>query len=125
MPASILVVDDNRDAADLLGEALRLVGYIVRVVHAPLAALALLDEFTPDAALLDIGLPGIDGYALAAALHRRHPALPLIAITGYGQAHDRARALAAGFAEHLPKPASIQDIVAVLDRLLGNAPSPG
>ena len=118
MPTSILVVDDNLDAADLLGEALRLVGYIVRVVHTPLEALAVLDDFTPDAALLDIGLPGIDGYALAAELHRRHASLPLIAITGYGREHDRDRALAAGFAEHLAKPATIQDIVTVLDRLL-------
>ncbi|HEX5059463.1 MAG TPA: response regulator [Kofleriaceae bacterium] len=118
MPASILVVDDNRDAADLMGEALRMVGYTVRVAHEPTEALAMLDDFTPDAALLDIGLPGIDGYTLAGELHRRLPALPLIAITGYGQANDRARAVAAGFAAHFVKPASIHDLVAVLERLL-------
>ena len=125
MPTSVLIVDDNRDAADLMGEALRVIGYTVRVVHTPREALAILDDFTPDAALLDIGLPGIDGYTLAAELHRLQPALPLIAITGYGQGHDRDRAIAAGFAEHLVKPAAIQDIVAVLERLVGNAPSPG
>jgi CheY-like chemotaxis protein len=122
--ASVLIVDDNRDAADLLGEALRTLGYIVHVVHTSIDALNALSSFHPDAALLDIGLPELDGYELARELHARIPALPLIAITGYGQAADRERALASGFAAHFVKPVSIHDLLATLEGLLGgNAPS--
>jgi len=116
--ASVLIVDDNRDAADLLGEALRTCGYAVAVAHTSFDALARLDSFHPDAALLDIGLPQLDGYQLARELHARLPALPLIAVTGYGQAADRQRALEAGFAEHFVKPATITDVVATLENLV-------
>ena len=118
--ASVLIVDDNHDAADLLGEALRTCGYAVAVAHTSLDALARLESFHPDAALLDIGLPQLDGYQLAHELHARFPALPVIAVTGYGQPADRERALEAGFAEHLVKPATITDVVATLDRLVGS-----
>jgi CheY-like chemotaxis protein len=76
----------------------------------------------PAAALVDIGLPEMTGYELARALRRRVPGIQLVAITGYGQGADRERALAIGFAEHLVKPALIDDVVATLERLLGNAP---
>ena len=120
--ASILIVDDNRDAADLLGEALRTFGYAIHVAHTGLEALALVESVHPAAALLDIGLPEMTGYELARALRRRVPGIKLVAVTGYGQPADRERALTIGFAEHLVKPALIDDVVATLDRLLGNAP---
>ena len=124
MATSVLVVDDNQDAADLLGEALRALGYTVHVAHTSIEALNALASFHPDVALLDIGLPELDGYELAHELHARIPALPLIAITGYGQQADRARAYSSGFAAHFVKPVSIHDLLGALKDLLGgNTPS--
>ncbi|HEY5928041.1 MAG TPA: response regulator [Kofleriaceae bacterium] len=124
-PWSVLIVDDNRDAGDLLGEVLAALGYSIRVVHDSNAALAAVEQLVPDAALLDIGLPEIDGYELARMLHERWPALCLIAITGYGQPADRERALATGFTAHMTKPVSITDLVATLELYCGNTPSRG
>ncbi len=91
----ILVVDDNADAASTLAELLQLVGYEVRCAGAGEAALALLDDYVPDLALLDIGLPGMDGYQLARLLRAdpRMAGARLVALTGYGRDNDRARAL--------------------------------
>jgi CheY-like chemotaxis protein len=115
----VLVVDDNPDAADLLGEALTIVGHEVRTAHDGPSALQLVDAFVPDIAFLDIGLPAMDGYELASHL-RQIPALastPLVAITGYAQDSDRQRALASGFAEHLAKPLDLARVVECLERL--------
>ena len=115
-PKRILIVDDNADAAELLGAVLRAVGHEVRIVNEPLSALALMPHFRPEIAILDIGLPVMDGYELAARLR----ALPdgahcrLIAVTGYGQAHDRARSEAAGFAQHLVKPVDLPLLVKLI-----------
>ena len=103
----VLVVDDNRDAADTCAALLEISGYEVRVAYEPAGALALLDHYVPDVALLDIGLPGMSGYELARRL-RAHPhggACRLIALTGYGQAEDVALARQHGFDLHLTKPA--------------------
>jgi len=108
----ILLVDDNVDAAEVLGEALELSGHTVRVEHDGPAALTAAIEFLPDVVLLDIGLPHLDGFEVARRL-RGIPALRnlrLIAVTGYGQESDRARALAAGFDVHLVKPVEFQEI---------------
>jgi two-component system CheB/CheR fusion protein len=115
----ILVVDDNPDAADTLAEALRLEGHEVRVALDGPGALAIAPGFRPHSALLDIGLPVMDGYELAGKL-RNHPALAgirLIAVSGYGQPTDRRRSLDAGFAEHLVKPVELE---AILDALGGS-----
>lgn len=112
----ILVVDDNEDTAGLIAEVLRAWGQTVRVAHDGPAALTVVESFTPDIALLDIGLPTMDGYELARRL-RAVPALAnvrLAAVTGYGQARDREAAERAGFHEHLVKPVN----VAVLEQLL-------
>ena len=84
------------------------------------AALAALEQGAPDAALLDIGLPGMDGYALARQLRAdgRFRGLRLVALTGYGREHDRSAALAAGFDEHLVKPVHPDALIAVIERLL-------
>jgi signal transduction histidine kinase/ActR/RegA family two-component response regulator len=103
----VLVVDDNRDAADTCAALLEISGYEVRVAYDPAGALALLDHYVPDVALLDIGLPGMSGYELARRM-RAHPqgaACRLIALTGYGQADDIALAKQHGFDVHLTKPA--------------------
>jgi len=106
----VLVVDDNEDAAHTLADLLARLGHTLRVAHDGPSALRLLDEFTPEVALIDIGLPVMDGYELAACF-RRHPALAhvkLVAVTGYGQAVDRALTRAAGFDAHLVKPVDLE-----------------
>jgi len=104
--ASVLVVEDNLDAADMLAEILQLWGHQVRVAHDGITALGEVDVCRPDVVLLDIGLPGIDGYEVAKQL-RANPALTgmqLVALSGYGQEGDRRRAREAGFDLHLTKP---------------------
>jgi signal transduction histidine kinase len=105
----VLVVDDNEDGAAMLCTALQLHGYEVRAASDGMEALRVAAEFRPEAALLDIGLPVMDGYELAGRL-RNMPALAgirLIALTGYGQDRDRAKAHAAGFDHHLVKPVAV------------------
>jgi PAS domain S-box-containing protein len=100
----VLVVDDNWEAADLLGELLRAAGHDVRVANDGPQAIEAASSFDPEIAVLDIGLPVMDGYELATRLRRRGSQPRLIAVTGYGQEHDRERSLAAGFDQHLVKP---------------------
>jgi CheY-like chemotaxis protein len=113
---SILVVDDNVDAADTLGAMLQAWGYEVTVAHDGPAALAALQDTTPDIALLDIGMPAMDGYELAAHL-RFQPGceeLPIVAITGSGGPDDLRRSRAKGFAAHLVKPVSAASLRTLL-----------
>jgi PAS domain S-box-containing protein len=106
MPVSVLVVDDNTDAADILVMFLEMNGCTARAAHTAGEALAMLEEFTPQVALFDIGLPDMNGYELA----RRTRALPagagmlLVAATGWGQDADKQLAFDAGFDHHLTKP---------------------
>jgi PAS domain S-box-containing protein len=102
----VLVVDDNRDAADSLAMILEMSGTEVAVAYDGAQALVLIEEEEPDVVLMDIGMPGMDGYEVA----RRIRSTPggdrfhLVALTGWGQADDKKRALATGFDEHLTKP---------------------
>jgi CheY-like chemotaxis protein len=104
----VLVVDDNEDAAEMLGIALRAAGHVTRQAHDGPSALAMLSEFAADVALLDLGLPAMDGYELATHIRAAHPGIRLVALTGYGQESDRERTRAAGFHEHLVKPAEME-----------------
>jgi CheY-like chemotaxis protein len=115
-PRRILVVDDNRDAADSLALLLRLAGQEVRVAYDGPAALAVAAEFRPALAFLDIGMPGMDGYELAGRLRRVADlrGLTLVALTGWGQEEDRRRSRAAGFDQHLTKPVELAALRAVL-----------
>jgi signal transduction histidine kinase/DNA-binding response OmpR family regulator len=109
----ILVVDDSIDAMDSLRTVLEMHGHCVRCANSAEAALEVARSFRPEVAVLDIGLPGMDGFELARRL-RRSPAnadVVLIALTGYGQAQDRARTRAAGFHHHLTKPADLGALV--------------
>jgi PAS domain S-box-containing protein len=116
----VLVADDNRDAADSLQRILKLYGYEVRVAYDGAAALALEEGFAPAVAVLDIGMPGMNGYQVARALRARYgERIKLIALTGWGQEGDRRRALEAGFDYHLTKPVD----PAVLNELLAGAES--
>jgi signal transduction histidine kinase/CheY-like chemotaxis protein len=102
----ILVADDNQDAAESLAMLLEMSGHLVRVVHDGRAALTIAQTFRPDAVVLDIGMPQLNGYEVAQAL-RREPwgaGLTLIALTGWGQESDLQRAFDAGFDRHLTKP---------------------
>jgi signal transduction histidine kinase/ActR/RegA family two-component response regulator len=112
----ILVVDDNDDAAQLISEALRLMGYEVQTAGDGPSALRRAEEFQPQVALLDIGLPVMDGYELAERLRRQRPASGprLVAVTGYGQGDDRRRALEVGFEAHLVKPIALEQLQQVL-----------
>lgn len=115
-PLRLMVVDDNKDAADTLGRFLEAAGHQVHVVYHPRDALQRVRAVQPQACLLDIGLPDIDGHELA----RRLRAIPeaanavLIAVTGYGQQHDREMAFAAGFDHHFVKPIDIARLRALL-----------
>jgi CheY-like chemotaxis protein len=121
LPArDILIVDDNADAAQSLAEILRALGNRVAVAHDPQHALALAEQDWPEVFILDIGLPDIDGYALARRLRAmaeadpaRGPALYL-ALTGYGQAHDKVLSKAAGFDRHFVKPVDLEALLAAL-----------
>ena len=106
----ILVVDDNADAAATTALVLEQLGHEVRVAHTATAALAECIRYRPTVAILDIGLPDMDGYALAAMIRRTPEAPRLVALTGYGQQADQGRASAAGFDLHLTKPATLDDL---------------
>ena len=118
--ARVLVVDDNRDAADLLVESLAAMGHAAEAAYDGPSALAAAAIHRPEVAFLDIGLPVMDGYELAARL-RELPGLerrPLVAITGYGQEHDRRRSAAAGFDDHLVKPIALERVSNAIERLV-------
>ena len=118
----ILVVDDNEDAAEMLAAVLEHLGYQIAVAHDGPAALRVAAGFAPDVALLDLGLPVMDGYELARRLRAlRVPGAPLhlVAVTGYGQDSDRQRTARAGFEHHLVKPVDLEE----LSRILGGLTS--
>jgi CheY-like chemotaxis protein len=115
----ILVVDDNRDAADACAALLELSGHHVQTAYTGRRALELAQSFRPHALLLDIGLPDLDGYQLAAKI-RTAPwgrGIILIAVTGWGQEEDRRRAFDAGFDHHLTKPIAAETVESLLQTL--------
>ena len=112
----LLIVEDNADARDGLQMLLTLAGHEVETSEDAAGALDKLRVFQPEIALIDIGLPGVDGYALARRV-RETPearAIYLVALTGYGQAEDRKMALAAGFDAHMTKPVDPDKLCAFL-----------
>jgi PAS domain S-box-containing protein len=116
--ARVLIVDDNVDAAEMLAHVLTIKGHQTWVAHDGPSALRVAEEAQPDAALLDIGLPVMDGYELAGRLRESAGGrgIRLVAVTGYGQPADRLRSAAAGFHHHLVKPIDLDEVVAVLER---------
>ena len=112
----ILVADDNRDAADSMALLLEISGYEVLVAHSGEEALRIAGENLPHAAVLDIGMPDITGYEVARRIRSEHwgSAVLLIAMTGWGQQEDKARATAAGFDQHLTKPVDPDQVDALL-----------
>jgi PAS domain S-box-containing protein len=120
-PLRVQIVDDNVDAAEMLGHLVSGLGHTTKVAHDGPSALELAEAFRPDVVLLDIGLPLMNGYAVAQELRRR-PALHdvyLAAVTGWGQTEDRRRAREAGFDTHFTKPvsaAAVQDLLSAVAR---------
>jgi signal transduction histidine kinase/ActR/RegA family two-component response regulator len=119
----VLVVDDNQDAADTCAALLEISGYTVRVAYTPEGALQVLQEFTPDVAILDIGLPGMSGYALARLMRAAPTGYrgKLVALTGYGQAADMAASQNAGFDAHLTKPVAAAQLLELVEKFSASA----
>lgn len=113
-PQRILVVDDNVDAAQMLVEALSAHGHIAVIAADGPSALREAARITPDIAILDLGLPVMDGYELRQRLGVAYPSVRCIAVTGYGQENDRERTRAAGFQHHFVKPVAVDDLLSVL-----------
>jgi CheY-like chemotaxis protein len=126
-PHRILVVDDSRDSADSLGVLLELLGAEVRTVNDGPAALEALRTFRPSVALLDIGLPGMDGYELARRTRQLAEGrdVLLIALTGWGQEEDRRRSREAGIDHHLVKPVDLTALEQLLASFSGRQERPG
>jgi signal transduction histidine kinase/ActR/RegA family two-component response regulator len=114
----ILVVDDNMDTARGMVRLLKLLGNDAIAAHDGQAAIEAARTFQPEFVLLDIGLPGLDGYQVAATLRsdQRHSGAVIIAVSGYGKEEDRQRSLAAGFDHHLVKPVDFDSLVSLLGR---------
>ena len=113
----VLVVDDNRDAANTLAAIIRLAGHQVHTCYDGAAGFREACRLRPDVLFLDLGLPGMDGYEVAALLKKERglESMRMVAVTGYGQGADRERALAAGFDHHLLKPPDPSVIRAIVD----------
>jgi CheY-like chemotaxis protein len=112
----VLLVDDNEDAAAVTAALLGQLGHEVGVAHSGHEALAAARKCLPEVAILDIGLPDMDGYALAGALRElAGEGVRLVALSGYGQKADVERAVAAGFDLHLTKPATLDDLRRAMD----------
>ncbi len=112
----VLIVDDNTDARVLLGDLLAMSGHEVKTAGDGPEALALLDTFDADVAVLDIGLPGMNGLELATKVRalRRGPSVRLLAMTGYGQPSDKAASREVGFDQHLVKPVDIDQLLELI-----------
>jgi CheY-like chemotaxis protein len=123
----VLVVDDNVDAAVSLGMLLKLAGQEVRVAYDGPAALRQAIDFRPQLVLLDIGMPGMDGYEVCRRLRRESglEQTTLVALTGWGQDEDRRRSHEAGFDHHIVKPVEPSALHRLLDELPADSVSPG
>lgn len=111
----VLIADDNADAADTLAILIELMGHEVKVVYGGQAAISVAQTFLPDVALIDLGMPDIDGCSVAKAIRNESwgNGIYLVALTGWGQEKDRARTTAAGFHQHLTKPVDTAKIMAL------------
>jgi CheY-like chemotaxis protein len=115
----ILVVDDNIDAAQSLGMLLRQMGHDVQVAHDGHAALEAARMNNPQVVLLDLGMPGVDGYRVVERLRQdpRFARVPMVAVTGSGEDQARRRSREAGFDEHLVKPVAVETLRRLLERV--------
>lgn len=116
-PRRIVIVEDNKDIRDLLGLKLRRLGHVVEAAADGEEGLRLLLSVRPDLALVDLGLPGIDGYEVAKETREKlGGGIVLVAVSGFGQPEDKRRAIDSGFDEHITKPADVREIETILQR---------
>ncbi len=122
----VLIIEDNHDAAETLGDLLALFGHTVQIAHSGPTGVDLARRSRPDVVLCDIGLPDMDGYAVARMLRADpiHAPTHLVALTGYGRDTDRQRAEEAGFDLHLVKPVGPDLLKRLLDDFAAAASSP-
>jgi CheY-like chemotaxis protein len=120
----VLVADDNRDAADSLALLLEMNGHEVAVAHCGEVAFRAAERARPNAAILDIGMPDISGYEVARRIRAEiwGGRMLLVAVTGWGQADDKARARAAGFDHHLTKPVDPDQVERLINESRASAP---
>jgi CheY-like chemotaxis protein len=116
----VLVIEDIRDAAETLRDLLEIFGYRVELAFDGLEGLRKVREHRPGVVLCDIGLPGMDGYEVAAELSHNPltSRIPLVAVTGYGKEEDRHRSLEAGFRAHLTKPVNPEELRLILNQMV-------
>jgi len=116
MSHRILVVDDNRDSAESLARLLQLMGHETAIAYDGLSAVDSAETFHPEVVLLDLGLPGLDGYEVARRIRAQQwgKDMTLIAATGWGQAEDRRRSREAGFDHHMVKPVDLHELEKVM-----------
>lgn len=112
----VMIVDDNRDAADLIAEFLEMCGHQTLPIYGGAAAIQAADTFEPDVVLLDLGMPGITGFDVISTLRQapRFRQTRMIALTAWGDAKTRERTQHIGFDHHLVKPASLDEILNVV-----------
>lgn len=111
----VLIIDDNRDAANTMAMLLEELGGATRMAHDTASGLEAFEEYQPDIVFLDIGMPGIDGYEACRRMRQRpSKAIVIVAVTGWGQAQDKQRALEAGFDAHLTKPVDLEALARIL-----------
>lgn len=120
----IVIVDDNPDLREMLELLLTTLGHEVSTAEDGPSGVERILAVAPAIAFVDIGLPGFDGYVLAEKVRAARRSTPLVAVSGYGQAEDRARAIRAGFDEHLKKPVGANELAAMLERFAGAGASP-
>ena len=115
-PLRIMIVDDNRDAADLVAEFLVMCGHEAVPVYGGAEALLTADSFVPDVVFLDLGMPDVNGLAVASTLRQapRFRHIKMIALTAWSDDATRTQAKAVGFDHHLVKPADLDDILGLL-----------
>ena len=123
----MLVVEDNADSRELLCHLLQQAGLTCHAADSGTTALTLVDELSPDTVILDVGLARMDGFEVARRIRAnpRHAQLCLIALTGYGQASDRATAREAGFDEHLVKPVNTAQLLELIAAMRGSGTGAG
>jgi CheY-like chemotaxis protein len=115
----VLIIEDNRDGADSLRDALALFGHRVAVAYDGAEGLSIAQSFAPDVVICDIGLPDFDGYHVARTLRTQRALCraTLVALTGYGLPEDRMTAKEAGFDAHMTKPADLEQLQSLLSRV--------
>ena len=122
----VLIADDDRDMVATLAAILNDEGHTVREVYRGTEVLRLIEQFDPDVALVDIGMPGMSGYDVAREVRETHDKRPmLIAITGWKKPSDRILARLVGFDHHLPKPFEARDLLNLLDPVAASGASSG